>query len=534
MEKYVLGVDFGTLSVRAVLLRARDGAQLATASRSYGAYDTELPGGVPLRPLGCGAVPEEYRSMFAQAVRETVRLADVPKEDIAGIAVDSTSCTLVTLDAEGVPLCERERFRREPDAYIKVWKSHSAEAEARRLMRCAQEMGEPFLNACGHKVSSEWFYPKMLETLWNAPQVYEAVQSFLDCADWINFLLTGKIVRSINAMGIKGFLRAGRYPSEAFLRAVDPAFAGANAKVSGPLARWGERVGSLTEQAAAWLGLPAGIAVGCGSIDGHVAVAALGMRQDGDLLLSLGTSNVEALLSATYSEMPGICAMARDAAIPGFTLYDAGQAACGDMLAWYMENMLPQAAALQAQERGISPHTLLSERGLRTPPDPQGLVALDWFNGNRCPHARADLRGRIDGLSLRTRPEQIYRALVEAMGFGARQILETMEQNGCAIRRVIACGGTAVKNPDIVQCYADLLGREILVAPLENAAANGCGVLAAAAAGLYPTLSDAIDAMCTGTSARYTPTQAFHPAYDCLYARYRRLGEQALADAAAD
>lgn len=531
--KYVLGVDFGTLSARAVLLRASDGAQIATAACGYGAYDVELPGGLKLRPLSCLAVPSEYRKAFEMAVRETMRLSGVSKEDVVGIGVDSTSCTLVGLDENGTPVCEREEFANLQDAYIKVWKSHSASQEAEDIERCAKENNEPFINSNGHKISSEWFFVKMLETLNHAPQVYHAAKNYIDAADWINYLLTGKVAHSVNALALKGFWYHGAFPSSDFWRKVNPAFADANEKMESPITRWGEKMGELTEEAAEWLGLCPGIAVGCAGIDGHTPIAALGMNRDGDLLLSLGTSNVEALSSRTYSEMPGICGMGENAGIPGFTLYDAGQAACGDMLAWYMENMLPESIAKEAREKGVSPHAILSERGLRTAPDANGLVVLDWFNGNRCPYARAELRSRMDGFSLWTRPEHIYRAMVESMAFGARQIIENMESHGCAIGRIISCGGIAVKNPDLVQCFADIFGREILVSNMENAAANGSGVLAAKSAGLYETLDEAIAAMSTAKFRCYTPNAAYKPAYDKLFARYLKLGQQTLADAEA-
>lgn len=530
--KYVLGVDFGTLSARAVLLRVSDGAQVATAASGYGAYDVTLPGGLTLRPRSCCAVPAEYRRALEEAVKETLRLANVAKEDVCGVAVDSTSMTVVPLTEDGAPVCEKPGFERVQDAYIKVWKSHSAEEEAQRIEAVAKETGEPFLRVCGHRVSSEWLYPKALETLHHAPAVYAAARYLLDCADWVNYLLTGKIARSVNSLGIKTFRRHDTgLPSAEFWRKVDENFADVNGKLDGRIALWGEKIGELTEEAARWLGLCPGIAVASGSLDGHSPLAALGMNRDGDLLLSIGTSNVQALLSDTYSEMPGICSMGVDTMVPGFSCYDAGQAACGDMLAWYMDNMLPEKEAREAREKGVSPHTLLSERAFAVPPDAQGLVVLDWFNGNRCPYARADLKARMDGLTLWTRPEHIYRAMVEATGFGSREIIENMEANGCAVRRIVACGGIAVKNPQLVQCYADIFGREIYVSALQNAAANGAGVLAATAAGAYPTLAQAMDAMSTKEFRAYTPNPDNKPAYDALFARYQRLCRETMEDA---
>ena len=249
--KYVLGVDFGTLSARAVLLRVSDGAQVATAASGYGAYDVALPGGLTLRPRSCCAVPAEYRRALEEAVKETLRLANVAKEDVCGVAVDSTSMTVVPLTEDGAPVCEKPGFERVQDAYIKVWKSHSAEEEAQRIEDVAKETGEPFLRVCGHRVSSEWLYPKALETLHHAPAVYAAARYLLDCADWVNYLLTGKIARSVNSLGIKTFRRHDTgLPSAEFWRKVDENFADVNGKLDGRIALWGEKIGELTEEAA--------------------------------------------------------------------------------------------------------------------------------------------------------------------------------------------------------------------------------------------------------------------------------------------
>lgn len=529
MEQFTLGLDFGTGSVRASLVCLSNGAEVATCAREYPVYEGSLPDGTPLKPRMALADPLAYEQAMIEAVRGTLRAADIPSAAIVGMAVDATSSTLLPTAADGTPLRALPRWVREPHAYARLWKSHSAEREARQIEACGREASLPFMDACGHQPSSEWTYPKLLEALHDAPALYAAADYFVDMCDWITWRLSGRLTRGYGAHAIKAFYGEDGLPPAAFWAAVDPAFGDVNAKLYGPVLRWGERAGGLTAEMAAALGLTEGIAIGAAGLDAHVPLAALGMCRDGDLLLSVGTSNVFALISRTWNPAPGICSAARDAMTPGFYGYDAGQAAVGDLFAWFVDNCVPHRYVTQAQAEGVSVHTLLSRLGFAgeaagTP------LALDWWNGNRSPLCRNDLSGTLTGLTLATRPEHLYRALVEATAFGARSILDHFRASGLHVGRLILCGGIARKNPVAMQCYADVFGCPVQVSTLVNAASVGSAVLAAAAARAADgsRLFETMQALASTAFIDYAPDPARTAAYDAQYAQYQRLGQTML------
>lgn len=530
MERYTLGLDFGTGSVRASLVAVADGTEVATCARDYAVYEGSLPDGTPLKPRMSLADPLAYEEAMIEAVRGVLLAARVPAASVVGIAADATSSTLLPTDAQGIPLRDKPRWAHEPHAYARLWKSHSAEAEARRIEAQGKKAGMPFMDACGQRPSSEWTYPKMLETLHDAPALYAEAAYFVDMCDWITWRLSGRLTRGYGAHAIKAFYGEKGLPPAAFWAQVDPLFGDANEKLAGPVRRWGERAGSLTAEMAARLGLPEGIAIGGAGLDAHVPMAALGMCQDGDLLLSVGTSNVFALISKTWSPAPGICSAAKDAMTPGFYGYDAGQAAVGDLFGWFVDNCVPHRYAVQAAEEGVSLHALLSRLGFAKEMDPSGVLALDWWNGNRSPLCRNDLSGAVSGLTMATRAEDLYRALVEATAYGARSIMDNFTRHGLGIGRLILCGGIARKNPVAMQCYADVFGCPLRVSTLVNAASVGAAVTAAAA---YETpdgssLPASMQRMASGAFVDYTPDKGRAAAYDTLYHRYRAFGDTML------
>lgn len=515
---YTIGLDFGTLSARASILSTADGCALATAQAEYNVWETLLPDGTPVKPLSARSDADEMFRAMVSAIREAMRIAGTPSDEIIGIAVDATSMTVLPTDAQGAPL-----------GLVKVWKSHSAQAEAEQIEAAARKEGHPLLDICGNKVSSEWFYPKALETLHDEPALFRQAAYFVDLCDWITWRLTGRLTRSFGGLGFKSFYGEDGLPSGEFWARVDPDFADINAKLAGDPIRWGERAGALTEEMAGLLGLRPGCAVAGGSLDGHVPLAALGLRRDGDMLLSIGTSNVFAFLSEEGKPIKGVCGLARDGMMPGFVAYDAGQAAVGDLFAWYVENCLPEQYAQAAQTEGLSVHTYLSRLAFAQPPQPENPIALDWWNGNRAPLGKLDLTGAFLGLSLRTRPEDLYRALVEATAFGARRIMDNFTAHGMPVRRIFVCGGIAAKNAYLVQCYADILGHRLYVSQAPNAASSGAAILAATAAGQaaggYDRLCDAIDAMSSRSFVEYTPDKTVAACYTARYERYLQFSD---------
>lgn len=528
MERYALGVDFGTGSVRASAVSLRDGSEAATQVCEYRVIEGELACGVPLKPRMALADPQEYLEAMTSAIRALARETPGVCRGIAAMAVDATSCTLVPTDAAGKPMCAYARWAREPQAYAKLWKSHSAGEEAERIAECGAREGMAFMERCGHRPSSEWLYPKALETLRDVPALYQETAFFVDMPDWITWMLTGRLTRGNGAFAIKGFRGEDGLPPAAFWRKVDPTLEGVNGKLAGEALHWGEPVGKLLPRMAERLGLPEDVLVAASSLDGHVPMVALGLHEDGDLMLSIGTSNVFALISKRWVPLPGICSAAKDAFVPGFYGYDAGQAAVGDMFGWFIENCLPAAYDRQAREAGESPHALLSRLGFAKPITPDGPLAVDWWNGNRSPLCRFDLTGTISGLTLQTRPEDIYRALVEATGFGARRIIDNFERHGVSVGRIYVCGGIARKNSYVVQCYADILDRPLRVSTLSNAACVGAAITAAAALRGPGKLFETMDALRATDYTRYAPSPERATAYDGQYRRYLALSDAAL------
>lgn len=527
-EKYALGIDFGTSSVRVSAVSLSSGRELATEVCGYRVIEASLPDGTPLKPRMSLADPQEYWEAMASAVQRLAAANPAIAKNTVAMAVDGTSSTVVPTDAKGRPMCAMGPWRQNPHAYAKLWKSHSADKETQRIASLGRHKAMPFMARCGHQVSSEWLYPKALETLWDAQELYHATAYFVDMPDWINWQLTGKLTRGYGAHAIKGFGEDGALPPLSFWKQIAPEFEHINEKLGGPVLRWGEPIGRLLSEIAARLGLPVQTMVAASALDAHIPMAALGMREDGDLLLSIGTSNVFALISETWVPLPGICSAAKDAFIPGFYGYDAGQAAVGDMFAWFVDNCVPARYFAQAEESGESIHTLLSRLGFAKPMEDARPIALDWWNGNRSPLCRFDVAGMINGLTLWTQPEDIYRALVEATAFGARRIVENFEQHGIGVKQIFICGGIARKNEYIMQCYADVLNRPLKVSMLSNAACVGAAITAGAALEGSGGLFAAMDALHTTDFARYHPMPQNVDAYCQQYRRYLALSDAAL------
>lgn len=527
--QYTIGIDYGTLSCRAAVMDAASGQVLGTGECAYHVYEKALPGGAPLPERMALADPREYLPALQAAVRAALAQAGINSADVAGLAVDATSMSVLPCDASGAPLCLQERWQNEPQAYIRLWKSYTATAEAEEIGALARAQGKPFLAACGGHPSSEGIYPKMLETLRACPDLYAAADVFVDLNEWLTWRLTGRLTRCAGSMGLKNYCYDGQMrPDPAFWAQLHPNLANAEEKLRGDILPWGARAGALTPEMADFLGLPAGIAVGAGGLDGHVPAMALGLRRSGDAMMTIGTSGVLGVLSDRWRTVPGVCGAAYNAMIPGLYAYDFCQSGVGDMFGWFVNNCVPARYENEARAQGISVHTLLSRLGFALPVRADAPVAVDWWNGSRCVVVDQTLAGALSGLRLSTRAEEIYRALVEAAAFGMRTMIDHAQAHGLEIKRICVCGGIAVKNPLLVQCYADILGRELQVSTLANSVAAGAAIGAAAAAGLYPNLAAAIDALASQAFITYPPDIQKHAAYAPLYARYQAMREALL------
>lgn len=519
---YTIGVDFGTLSARAVVLCAKTGRILSQGECSYSYFQGHLPSNAQLPEEMVLADPTEYADALIGCVRKAV--AGIDANQIVGISVDATSLTLVATDAKGKPLCVNPRWASNPNAWIKLWKSHSAKVQAARIQNVAQQMQHPLLSQCGGTISDEWAFPKILETFDHAPDLFQEVDTFWDLCDWLTFLLCGNKTRSQGAMCNKFHYDGTSLPDEAFWNRVCPGFGTAlQGKLEGRCLTWGQTAGTLLPEIAGAMGIPAGIPVAAGSLDGHIAMAFLGLNRGGDAMLTVGTSTVCAVLAEKPHSVQGVCGSGPDTMIPGLFAFDSGQCSVGDTFRWFVENQVPESYYRKAEEENCSIHTLLSRLAFSRPPEIRDPIALDWWNGNRCTRGDLNLRGAVYGLSLNTRPEDIYRCLIESTAFGIKNILDNFEAQNVPVRRLRACGGIAQKNPLLMQCYADVLGIPVEAASQSNAAAVGAAITATVSAGLYTTLDEAMSALSERDFIRYVPRPSYTAIYASRYERYRKM-----------
>ena len=524
-QQVTVGVDFGTLSGRAVVVSVADGAQLADAVHEYqhGVLDRTLPDGVTrLGPDWALQFPDDWRNVLRLAVPKALARAGVTADQVIGIGTDFTACTVLPTTADGTPLCELPGLADRPHAYPKLWRHHAAQPQADRINALAEQSGEPWLARYGGRISSEWQYAKGLQLLEEDPELYAATERWIEAADWIVWELTGAESRNVCTAGYKGIVQDGAPPSREYLAALHPGFAGFTEKLDHPLSPLGAAAGTLTARAAAWTGLNEGTPVSVGNVDAHVTSAAARALDPGHLLAIMGTSTCHILNSDVLAEVPGMCGVVRDGVVPGLWGYEAGQSGVGDIFAWAVRTALPEEYAQEARDRSISPHELLTEKASAQPVGAHGLVALDWHSGNRSTLVDHHLSGLVLGLTLDTRPEDLYRALLEATAFGTRVIVEAFEQAGVPVTEFTVAGGLP-RNRFLTQVYSDVLRRPINVIGSAQGPALGSAIHAAVAAGAYAGISAAAAAMGRVDRAVYTPDPARADAYDGLFAEYREL-----------
>jgi L-ribulokinase len=531
-RKYAIGVDFGTESGRAVLVDVSDGAEVATAVHPYadGVIDERLPGSdAPLPPDFALQNPADWVDVLRVTIPAVLQEAAVDAEDVIGIGTDFTACTMLPIDGGGTPLCMNSEWRDNPYSWVKIWKHHAAQPEANRLNEVAGQRGERWLDRYGGKISSEWLIPKIWGTLNKAPDVFDAADGFIEGADWIVLQLCGQERRNSCTAGYKAIWnkREG-YPSDDFFAALDPRLRHVvDEKLSRDIVPLGQRAGELTPEMAEITGLLPGTAVSVGNVDAHVSVPASTVVEPGRMVIIMGTSNCHMVLGTEERLVPGMCGVVEDGIIPGFFGFEAGQSCVGDHFAWFVENCVPAAYEAEADAHGVNVHQLLEQKAKLQEVGESGLLALDWWNGNRSVLVDVDLTGMLLGATLATKPEDIYRALIEATAFGTRVIIEAFEASGVAVDEIVACGGLPERNKLLMQIYSDVTGREIKIAAAKQTGAHGSSmfgaVAAGSAAGGYDTIVDAARRMAHLRDEVYTPIPKNVAAYDRLYAEYLRL-----------
>jgi len=524
----VVGVDFGTLSGRAVVVRVADGAELGSAITPYrhGVVDRVLPlTGAALPPDWALQVPSDYVDVLRDAVPRALLSAGVVPADVAGLGTDFTACTVLPVLADGTPLTELTELADRPHAYVKLWRHHAAQPQADRINALTERRAEVWLSRYGGRLSSEWLLAKGLQLLEEDPAVYERTVALVEAADWIVWQLTGTQVRNACTVGYKAVLQDGTFPSRAFLGELHPAFADfVEDKVRGPVGALGDLAGGLTAQAAAWTGLLEGTPVCVGNVDAHVTAPAAQVVEPGQLLAIMGTSTCHVMNSDRLAEVPGMCGVVDGGIVPGLWGYEAGQSGVGDVFAWFVDTSVPPDCAAEAAAAGLGLHEHLSRLAAGQEVGEHGLVALDWHSGNRSVLVDHELSGVVVGLTLSTRPQDVYRALVEATAFGMRTIVEAFEAAGVPVTEVVLAGGL-LKNAFLMQVYADVLRRPLSVLPSEQGPALGSAIHAAVAAGCYRDIRAASAAMGGRNRAVWTPEQDAADRYDELFAEYRLLHE---------
>jgi len=524
-DAVAIGIDFGTLSGRVVVASVADGRELASAEHVYahGAIEEALPDSDVRLPRSWALQsPQDWVDVLRNAVPAALAAAGVSPDRVVGVSTDFTACTILPTTADGTPLCELDDLKDRPHAWPKLWKHHAAQGQADRINAVAAERGESWLPRYGGKISSEWAYAKGLQLLEEDREVYDRAERWIEAADWIVWQLCGEETRNSCTAGYKGIVQDGERPSREYLAALNPDFADFNAKMEHPLLPLGDKAGELTPQAAEWTGLNAGTVIAAGNVDAHVTAASAKAVGPGQMVAIMGTSTCHVVNGENLTEAPGMCGVVRDGITKGLWGYEAGQSGVGDIFAWFTKNGVPGEYTAEADRRGISIHQYLTELAERQAVGQHGLVALDWHSGNRSVLVDHDLHGVIIGQGLLTKPEDIYRALVEATAFGTRMIVETLVKAGVPIEEFVAAGGL-LKNKWLMQTYSDVLRMPITILTSQQGPALGSAIHAAVAAGVYPDIYAASEAMGKVERHAYVPDQARADAYDELYAVYEEL-----------
>lgn len=532
MTKYTIGIDFGTQSGRAVLVSLADGQEIADHVTAYphGVIDRVLPeSNIPLGHEWALQHPGDYLEVIKNSVPAILTETGVNPEDVIGIGIDFTACTVVPVDSEMRPLCFDESLKTNPHSWVKLWKHHAAFEETNKVNEIALERQESFLPRYGGKISSEWMIPKVWQVLNEAPEIYERVDRFVEGADWVTHQLTGTFVRNRSVAGYKSnWHQEEGYPSKEFFAALDPRLSDlTDTKLRGSVVPPGTRIGTLTKEMAEATGLSENVVVAAGIIDAMAAVPAMGVVEPGKMVMAMGTSTCHMLVSHEEKLVQGMTGVVRDGIIPGFYCYEAGQSAVGDIFEWYVTEGVPGYAQQAAEEEGLSIHQYLEQKASQYKPGQSGLLALDWWNGNRSTLMVAELSGLILGMTLQTKPEEIYRALLEATAYGTKAIIEAFTTGGVEVNELYACGGLPQKNQLLMQIYADVTNLPIKVAASKQTAALGSAMFAAVAAGKeaggYDTLLDAAEKMAKVKDEIIQPIPENVAIYEKLYKEYKTL-----------
>ncbi len=529
MSKYTVGIDFGTLSARAILVDVSNGKIVAQADYAYtnAVMDEFLPDKTTkLEPDWALQYPPDYIEAASKTVPKVLEEAGVSPDDVIGVGTDFTECSMLPTKADGTPLCCVPGFEKRPHAYVKLWKHHAAQDEANMLNKIGAERNEEFLACYGGKISSEWMFPKIWQILNEDEECFNAADRFMECADWITMQLTGVEMRNSCTAGYKSIWQKNTgYPSNDFFKALDPRLENiVDEKMSRNIYPLGTLAGYITESSSKWTGLKVGTPVAVGVGDAHSAVPGAGITDPDVMLMVIGTSGCDMMCTEKDVKVPGMCGICEDGILPGYFGYEAGQSCMGDHFQWFMDNLLSAELLQEAKDAGKNKYAYLEQLASEIKPGASGLLALDWWNGNRSVLVDVDLTGLIMGMTLNTKPEEIYKALIEAVAYGKRMIVDTFVENGVNVAKLMATGGIAEKSPFVMQTFADVMNRTVYVTAVDQATAMGGAMWGAVAAGKakggYDSIKEAAESMGGGIRATYTPNPEAVAIYQKLYEQY--------------
>jgi L-ribulokinase len=525
--RYTIGLDYGTNSVRALIVNVANGAEIAASVLTY-AHGTQ---GVILSrdPNLARQHPADYVAGAEIAIKQALAAAKksvkgFSADQVIGIGVDTTGSTPLPVDASGQPLVFNKKFAKNPAAMAWLWKDHTGVAEATEITALAKKVRPEFLAKCGGTYSSEWFFSKILHCLRTAPEVFNAAHSWIELSDFVPAELTGtlapdKFIAGVCAAGHKAMWNANwnGYPDAEFLSQLDPKLGELRSRLPARVHSIDRAVGGLTEAWAKKTGLKAGIPVAVGAFDAHLGAVGSGVAP-GALVKIIGTSTCDIAISPNHqklADVPGLCGIVDGSVLPGYFGLEAGQSAVGDIFNWWVNYIQPHGEKLS--------HQALDAEAMNLKPGESGLLALDWNNGNRTILVDQRLTGLLVGQTLYTTPAEVYRALIEATAFGALTIINRFEEYGVKISQVVNCGGIAEKSAITMQIYADVTGRPMKVSRSAQTCALGSAIAAAVVAGAHKNYATAQKKM-TGLMPKiYQPNPKAHEIYRELYPLYRTL-----------
>ncbi|WP_018924973.1 ribulokinase [Salsuginibacillus kocurii] len=531
-SKYAIGIDFGTESGRAVLIDLSNGNEIAEHVTPYPhkVIDEALPDSeVKLGTEWALQHPGDYLQVLKQSVPKVMEQSNVDKEEVIGLGIDFTACTMLPIDKNGEPLCFNETYSPRPHSWVKLWKHHAAQEEANLINKKAEERGENFLPRYGGKLSSEWMIAKIWQVLREDAEIYEQTDQFVEATDWVVYQMTGNFIRNSCTAGYKSIWHKQEgYPSRDFFKSLDNRMEDLiDTKLRGEIVALGDSAGGLTEKMAQQMGLASGTTVAVGNVDAHAAVPGVGVTEPGKMVMAMGTSICHMLLGREEVHVEGMCGVVEDGIIPGYLGYEAGQSAVGDIFAWYVDQAVPKYVHDKAQNEGVNVHKWLEAQASEYKPGETGLLALDWWNGNRSVLVDTELSGLLVGATILTKPEEIYRALLESTAFGTKTIIDAFHESNVAVDELYVCGGLPQKNDLLMQIYADVTNRPIKVANSSQTPALGAAMFAAVAAGSknggYENIVEAANHMAQVKDEIYQPRPENVAVYEELYKEYRRL-----------